>query len=205
MKILLDNGHGSDTKGKHSPDNPPSLREPEWARRCTAALKTALEAEGLDVIMVTPESTDTSLTTRVKRINDACSKFGTANCVLISVHNNAAGADGKWHDARGFSVYVSKNSSAKSKELAGIFTDLAKARGLTGNRAIPAGKYWTWPINQKSDIYILSASRCPAVLTENMFQDNRSDVDFLNSPVGMQELVRLHVDAIRKYVAKYGK
>lgn len=205
MKILIDNGHGSDTKGKHSPDNPPSLREPFWARRCTERLKAALETEGMEVIMVTPELTDTPLTKRVKRINDACAKYGTSDCVLISVHNNAAGSDGKWHDARGFSVYVSKNASVKSKELAATFTDMAKSRGLTGNRSIPSCMYWTWPLTKKADIYILSKSRCPAVLTENLFQDNQADVDFLNSEEGMKQLVKLHVDAIRKYIAKYGK
>ncbi|MDE6272910.1 MAG: N-acetylmuramoyl-L-alanine amidase [Muribaculaceae bacterium] len=203
MKILIDNGHGSDTKGKHSPDNPPSLREPVWARSCAARLKEALEAEGLKVIMITPEETDTPLTKRVARINEACAKYGVTNCVLVSIHNNAAGSDGKWHAARGFSVFVSKNASSKSKDLAAMFTDLAKERDLTGNRSIPTCKYWTWPLTKKADIYILSKSRCPAVLTENLFQDNFADIDFLNSEEGMQKLVELHVDALKKYVAKY--
>ena len=43
---------------------------------------------------------------------------------------------------------------------------------------------------------------CPAVLTENLFQDNRQDVDYLLSPAGKAAIVQLHFDGITKYLAK---
>ena len=41
---------------------------------------------------------------------------------------------------------------------------------------------------------------CPAVLTENMFQDNQDDVAFLKSEEGKEKIVDLHVNAIKKYL-----
>lgn len=116
----------------------------------------------------------------------------------MSVHNNAAG-NGKWGTAKGFSVFVSKNSSDNSKKCARFFTEEAIARNLIGNRSVPAEKYWTWSWTTK-DIGILKQSNCPAVLTENLFMDNKEDCDFLLSETGKNMIVDLHVAVIEKYV-----
>ena len=55
-------------------------------------------------------------------------------------------------------------------------------------------KYWP------QSLYVLGNTKCPAVLTENMFQDHKGDVDYLLSEAGMTELVDLHVDGITKYI-----
>ena len=197
MKILIDNGHGSNTKGKCSPDK--RLREYAWARDCAKRLLCALKEKGYDAELITPETWDVPLRTRVSRVNKICKASGAKNCVLVSIHNNAAGGDGKWHDACGFSVFVSKNASDNSKRLARCFTSEAMHRDLFGNRSVPTQKYWTWSWTKK-DIYILKETACPAVLTENMFQDHKCDVDYLLSEEGMTELVELHVAAITNYI-----
>ncbi len=137
MKILIDNGHGNDTKGKHSPDN--RLREYAWAREIAIRIVDKLKALGYDAQRLTPEEYDVSITKRVLRANEICKKYGTKNVLLVSVHNNAAG-NGSWDTAKGFSVFVSKNASTNSKKCAQIFTDEAIARKLMGNRSIPATK-----------------------------------------------------------------
>lgn len=195
--VLIDNGHGINTKGKHSPDY--RLREYAWTRIIAHKLKSELEKDGIHAILVTPETTDISLTERIRRVNAYCKRYGSRNCILVSIHNNACGADGKWHDAKGFSVFCSKNASAGSKRLAALFTDGALQRKLTGNRSVPAEKFWTWSWT-KSDIAILRRTKCPAVLTENLFQDNRLDVDYLLSEQGMAEIVQLHKDALEQYI-----
>jgi N-acetylmuramoyl-L-alanine amidase len=43
---------------------------------------------------------------------------------------------------------------------------------------------------------VLRNTWCPAVLTENLFQDNKEDVDFLLSDEGRQAIVDLHVRTI---------
>ena len=197
MKILIDNGHGSNNAGKCSPDK--RLREYAWARDCAKRLVAALKKKGYDAELITPEAWDVKLQTRVSRVNNICKAVGARNCLLVSIHNNAGGGDGKWHDACGWSVFVSKNATDNSKRLARLFTAEAVHCDLLGNRSVPAQKYWTWSWTSK-DIYILKSTNCPAVLTENMFQDHKGDVDYLLSEAGMTELVDLHVDGITKYI-----
>ena len=47
---------------------------------------------------------------------------------------------------------------------------------------------------------VLTGTRCAAVLTENMFQDNKSDVEWLLSDEGKRAIVRLHVEGIINYI-----
>ena len=197
MKIWIDNGHGANTPGKCSPDG--RLREYAWSRECAKRLVAALKKKGYDAELITPEASDVKLQTRVSRVNNICKAVGARNCLLVSIHNNASGCDGKWHDACGWSVFVSKIASENSKKLARMLTAEAMKRELMGNRSVPIQKYWTWSWTDK-DIFILEKTACPAVLTENMFQDHKGDVDFLLSEEGMTELVDLHVDGITKYV-----
>ena len=197
MKILIDNGHGDNTPFKCSPDG--RLREYAWSRECAKRLVAALKKKGYDAELITPEASDVKLQTRVSRVNNICKAVGARNCLLVSIHNNASGSDGKWHDACGWSVFVSKNASENSKKLARMLTAEAMKRELMGNRSVPLQKYWTWSWTN-NDIYILKNTACPAVLTENMFQDHKGDVDYLLSEEGMTELVDLHVDGITKYV-----
>ncbi len=42
----------------------------------------------------------------------------------------------------------------------------------------------------------------PAVLIENLFQDNKGEVDFLLSAEGREAIVSLHFDALKKYVSE---
>ena len=109
-KILIDNGHGVNTPGKCSPDR--SFLEYKYCREIAREVVARLVKLGYDAILVTPEETDISLSARVKRINSWCNKLGASNCLSISIHNNAAGGDGKWKTATGWSVYVSKNASS---------------------------------------------------------------------------------------------
>ena len=198
MKILIDNGHGSNTAGKCSPDK--RLREYAWSRDCAKRLVQALKQKGYDAELVTPEAWDVKLQTRVSRVNNICKAVGARNCLLVSIHNNAGGSDGKWDDACGWSVFVSKNASENSKKLARMLTVEAMKRELMGNRSVPLQKYWTWSWT-KNDIYILRETACPAVLTENMFEDHKGDVDYLLSESGMTELVDLHADGITQYIS----
>lgn len=194
IKVIIDNGHGDPplTGGKHSPDG--RLKEYYYCREIAQRVSRQLTLRGIDTILLVPEKTDTPLKERVRKANGWARKLGAGNVVLVSIHNDAAPGDGKWHSARGFSVRLSKNASEKSKRLARIFTDNATAMGLMGNRAVPKEKYWVQSLAMTRD------TACPAVLTENLFQDNREDVDFLLSEEGKQAITKLHVDSIIQYI-----
>lgn len=193
MKILIDNGHGIDTKGKHSPDG--NLREYAWAREIASRLVAELRKEGLDAERVVTEENDISLSERCRRVNAVCNKVGSKNVLLISIHINAAGSDGKWHNASGWCGYVAPNASTNSKRLAQLLYGEAERLNLKGNRSVPSCKYWV------GNFAIIRDTKCPAVLTENLFQDNKDDVDFLMSEKGKEAIVRLHKDGILKYIS----
>lgn len=190
MLVLIDNGHGKDTAGKRSPDG--RLREYAYAREIAARLEQALKERGIEAIRITPEENDISLAERCRRAN----RYGAYGVILVSIHCNAAGADGKWHDARGWSAYVSRNASKKSKELACRLIDAAETQGLKVRRYSQDEPYWT------QNLAICRDTNCPAVLTENLFQDNREDVDYLLSEKGKRTIVELHVEGIMAYLGK---
>lgn len=193
MIVLIDNGHGRETPGKRSPDG--RLREYAWAREIARRIAIALQREGIDARLLVSETTDIPLSVRTRRVNEVCKAEGARNVCLVSIHNNAAGADGRWHDARGFAVYVSNNAGQGSRRLAAEFYAGAKARGLTGNRATPPQGFW------QASLAMCRDTKCTAVLTENLFQDNREDVAFLLSNEGKTTIVDLHVNAILNYIA----
>lgn len=193
MKILIDNGHGVDTKGKCSPDG--RLREYIWAREVAVLIEQQLHTLGYDVERIVPEIKDISLKERCRRVNAICNKYGSKNCLLISVHINAAGADGKWHSATGWSGWVAPNASTNSKRLAQLLYAEAEKRGLRGNRAVPACKYWV------GNFAMVRDTKCPAVLTENLFQDNQQEAEWLQTDEGKKTIADLHVQAILKYIS----
>lgn len=197
MKILIDNGHGSDTAGKHSPDR--RLLEYKWAREVARMIADRLRNQGYDVERIVPEENDISLRERTRRVNAVCGKLGSKNVVLISVHINAAGSDGKWHNASGWCGYVAPNASSNSKRLAQILYGEAEKRNLKGNRSVPTVRYWV------GNFAIIRDTNCPAVLTENLFQDNEQEVDFLLSEEGKRIIADLHVEALKQYVKEVGK
>lgn len=188
---ILDNGHGVNTPGKCSPDK--TLLEYLWAREIVDRLIVELGHHNIKAIKLVPEAIDISLRERVKRANKIYKDNGK-KAILISIHCNAAGADGKWHTASGWSVFVAQNASAKSKRLAKCLYEQAEKNGLKGNRSVPKEKYWVQSLAMCRD------TNCPAVLTENMFQDNKNDVTFLLSEEGKEKIVQLHVNGILNYL-----
>ena len=49
---------------------------------------------------------------------------------------------------------------------------------------------------------MLNNTKCPAVLTENLFQDNKDDVNYLLSDEGKHAIIRLHVEGIINYLER---
>lgn len=189
--IILDNGHGENTFGKCSPDK--KLLEFQYTREIVAGIVEELTKLELQSIILVPERKDISLNERVKRANKIYTDSGK-RAILISVHCNAAGSDGKWHNARGFSVYISQNASNNSKRLAKDLYEAAEKLDLKGNRSVPKEKYWVQSLAMCRD------TNCPACLTENLFQDNEEDVKFLLSEKGRKAIIDLHVNGIINYL-----
>lgn len=192
MTILIDNGHGQETPGKQSPDG--QLKEWQYTRQIADLVVERLKAECLDARLLTPEDNDIALAERVRRANAICKKEGKRNCLVVSIHLNASGADGKWHTPNGWQVFVANNAGANSKYLAYKLYARAAAAGLRGNRAVPRERYWT------QNLAICRDTACPAVLTENLFQDNRHDCQWLLTEEGRDTIADIHVRGILDYI-----
>lgn len=192
MKILIDNGHGVDTAGKRSPDG--SLREYKYAREIAGRIVSELRKQGFDAERIVTEENDISLRERCQRVNAICNRLGTKNVILVSVHCNAAGNGSQWMNARGWSAHVSLNASTQSKAFARSLIKVAENEGLKVRKYAHQVPYW------KQNLAICRDTNCPAVLTENLFQDNKEDVAFLLSEAGKETIVSLHVKGIINYL-----
>lgn len=191
MKVILDNEHGRDTAGKRSPDG--RLREYAYTREMARRIAQDLKRQGIDVSLLVPEDTDVPLKERVERANRIYAETGK-QAILVSIHVNAAGNGSTWFSARGWSVFVDPAASQDSERLATSIAEAAGNIGLTVRRETGGRNYWV------SSFYICKHTNCPAVLTENLFQDNREDVDYLLSDAGKQAIVHLHVKGIIDYL-----
>lgn len=207
--ILIDTGHGVNTAGKCSPDalqgqkdSPFYFKEWEWTRKCARGIVAALCARGHDARLLVPEDRDIALTERVRRVNALCDELGKENVLLVSVHVNAApGSGSQWKTARGWSAFTTKGVTDADK-LAACLIDAAEdvfKAPLRVRRYSNADRYAR---DFEEDFYILRHTACPAVLTENFFQDNREDVAFLKSQEGLRLCVDVHVRGILDYIAE---
>ncbi len=109
MIILLDNGHGSNTPGKQSPDG--FFREYAYNRFLASEIHERLTALGIDSRFLVPEREDIPLPERCRRANTFCEHFGSDQVILLSIHVNAAGNGQQWMKARGSSCYTARGET----------------------------------------------------------------------------------------------
>ena len=192
MIALIDNGHGRETPGKRSPDG--RLREWLWTRETADILIAMLREKGIEARRIVPEERDVSIKGRCLRVNRVCAEAGKDNVLLVSLHLNAAGSGLDWREATGFTPWVAKSASDRSKRLARLLYGEAVRIGLRGNRWMPKDRYFT------ANFGILRGTLCPAVLTENLFMDNRDEAAFLTTAKGKETIAALHAEAIQAYV-----
>lgn len=204
--IILGTAHRMREPGKQSPDN--RLKECIYSREICSDVAAILKSYGLNVEIdyepldlpknlqssTVKQERNNELNMRVNFVNTLCKQVGAKNVLYVSIHINGSGKDNEWHNANGWQVSVSNKASEKSKKLAACIFDAAKKNGLKMRQPSATQKYWP------QNLFILNKTNCPAVLTENLFQDNRKDVDYLLSDIGRAAIVRLHVEGILKYI-----
>lgn len=195
--ILFDNGHGCDTAGKCSPDG--VLKEYAYTREIAKLVIQGLKDKGYECEAIVTEEYDVSLDERVRRVNEYCKKYGSSNVVLVSIHCNASGMGTRWMNARGVCVYTSKGET-KSDELATIFCEEAEKNFKEHNIR---KDYSDGDADWEANYAVLKKTKCPAILTENFFMDNKKDVLYLLSKKGKDAIVKTHIDAIVRYAEKY--
>lgn len=188
MLVILDNGHGKETKGKRSPVWPDGSQLLEWEfnRNIVSRVTTLMELAGLPCVKLVPEMSDVPLTERCRRANELYD-WNKGHCFLISVHANAGGGSG-------IEVYTSRRETRADAIAFEIFNQLDEEFG------------GEWPMradwadgdpDKEEDFYILSRTKCPAVLVELFFMDNEKDCRFIMSGEGRQRCASAIYKAIR--------
>ena len=196
MKILIDAGHGIDTPGKRSPDG--LFREYLWNRQVADLVLDKLLNAGIDAFLVVPETNDVPLRNRVNRVNSFCNRFGAPNVLLVSIHANAAGNGSVWMNAKGWSCYTSKGNT-KSDLVAECLYDAFEEdfpdRKIRKDMS-DGDRDW------EENFYVLAKSRCPAVLLENFFYDNKEECAWLLQEETKRRIASAAVKGIIKYIKK---
>ena len=196
MKILIDPGHGIDTPGKRSPDG--LFREYLWNRQVADLILEGLVSAGVDASLVVTETNDVTLRNRVNRINTICNRVGASNVLLVSVHANAAGNGSAWMNAKGWSCYTSRGKT-KSDQVAeclyDAFEEEFQDRKIRKDMS-DGDRDW------EENFYVLQKSKCPAVLLENFFYDNREECAWMLQEETKRRIASAAVKGIIKYIKK---
>ena len=194
MKILIDNGHGIQTKGKRSPDG--KFLEYAYTREIARQVVTELKNKGYDAELLVPEEDDIPLSERVRRTNAHCQASGKTNVILISIHVNAAGDGSKWMNATGWSCYTCKGQT-ESDRLADCLYKAAEQ--ILKNKVIRTDYTRDGDSDWEENFYILRHSLCPAVLVEQFFMDNKKDFAYLISDEGKRNLIDVIVSGLESF------
>ena len=196
MKVLIDPGHGIDTPGKRSPDG--LFREYLWNRQVADLILEGLVSAGVDASLVVTETNDVTLRNRVNRINTICNRVGASNVLLVSIHANAAGNGSAWMNAKGWSCYTSKGKT-KSDQVAECLYDAFEAefqdRKIRKDMS-DGDRDW------EENFYVLQKSKCPAVLLENFYYDNREECAWMLQEETKRRIASAAVKGIIKYIKK---
>lgn len=196
MKVLIDPGHGIDTPGKRSPDG--KFREYLWNRQVAELVLDELLNAGIDAFLVVTETNDVPLRNRVIRINSFCNRFGAPNVLLVSIHANAAGDGSAWMGAKGWSCYTTKGKT-ESDSLAECLYDAFEAefpeRKIRKDMS-DGDRDW------EEDFCVIKKSKCPAVLLENFFYDNREECAWLLLEGTKVRIADAIVAGLKKFLKK---
>lgn len=217
LTVILGTAHGKNVAGKRSPDG--IFEEWEYSREIVERLREELaeQDELVDVFVDIPAAEvplpqQAELTRRVRYVNQLCSIRGSQNCIYVSIHVDAA-SSGEWKNAGGWTAYTSPGRTlsdilatylyeAAEKHLSGYAAKMeeGKKKGLYGQNQKPFRKDTSdGDPDKEANFYVLVRTKCAAVLTENLFQDNKADVAFLQSEEGKKAIVDLHKEAILKF------
>lgn len=161
------------TPGKRSPDG--LFREAFYNREIARKIVATLQDCSYDAELLVPEDDDIPLSERARRVNTACLLYGKTNVILISIHANAAGDGTQWMNATGWSCYTCKGQTQSDKLADCLYH--AATKNFLGKRI--RTDYSDNDPDWEENFYILRHSLCPAVLTENFFMDNKSDLEYL--------------------------
>ena len=190
---LLDAGHGGMVNGAYvtAPkkmytfEDGYVIYEGVFNRLVTNEVAAILGMEGIDYRLVVTEQDDISLPERVIRANRWHDTL--KNCVYISLHANAGGG-------HGFEIYTSigqTDSDRLANEMFIAYKD--SFPDMTARADLQDGDY-----DKEANFYVLRQTKCPAMLIESGFMDDRGDAEWMMSKEGVKEIAAAIVKGIKR-------
>ena len=199
LVILIEPGHGKETPGKRSPNG--LLREYAWNRKTAKAAVEKLNSFGFNSVLLVPEENDVPLAKRVRRANEYCQKYGKENVIYVSVHVNAAGPGNQWMKARGWSVWTTPGQT-ESDKVANDLYEAAVQKFTPKNLNIRQQLFPDGDPDYEEYFYVLKNTKCPTVLIENFFMDNKEDYEYLMSDESIVDCSEVIVNGLVAYIQK---
>jgi N-acetylmuramoyl-L-alanine amidase len=199
--------------GKCSPDG--EFKEAIFSRELVKDLLPIMQSYGfislVDYPGLTPDGVNikayanswedqqrAELNFRVRKVNEVCKIYGKENVIYVSLHVNASG-NGQWMKASGWEIFTSPGQT-KSDVLA---TCMWNAANIYLNGESKMRSDWSDGDPDKEAAYmVLTKTKCPAVLVENLFMDNKEDLNILKSDIGFITLERIIIEGILNYWLK---
>ena len=199
--------------GKCSPDG--EFKEAIFSRELVKDLLPIMQSYGfislVDYTGLTPDGVNikayansledqqrAELNFRVRKVNEVCKIYGKENVIYVSLHVNASG-NGQWMKASGWEIFTSPGQT-KSDVLA---TCMWNAANIYLNGESKMRSDWSDGDPDKEAAYmVLTKTKCPAVLVENLFMDNKEDLNILKSDIGFITLERIIIEGILNYWLK---
>lgn len=156
ITVCIDPGHG----GKDPGCNTPKRLEKDDVLRLGLAMRTAMEAQGINVIMTREDDTFIPLDERCHIANKAKATY------YISVHRNIYASD----EVYGVEVWKSGNASDEASALADNLMSGLESAGIQRNRGVKEGSQ-----DGHGDYLVLRDTKMPSALLEMGFMQNKKD------------------------------
>lgn len=206
--VIIDAAHGANVPGKGSPYSlnkvQPHLefREYLWSREICCMLAAELEKIGLEVLFTVTGDDEPGILYRYMVANNHINQHPEMHHIFVSIHANAAGNGKKWCNARGWSAYTTPGQN-NSDKLAECLYETMEYCSRGTDIKIRKDKS-DGDSDYESNFAVLKGVKCPAVLTENLFQDNEDDVRLLLNPDIKKLIVQAHVLGICRFIGDMG-
>lgn len=180
VEVVIDAGHGAHDSGAVGS----GLLEKERALKLSHMLNEELRSSGVSTYMTRTTDVFVTLSGRAKLANDRGAK------VFISNHLNSA----ENPSALGYETFVLNRNDAKTNRL----QDLIHAEGM---RVLAPLGFRDRGI-RTSNLAVLRETHMPAVLTENGFISNASDMAHIRKDEVLRKLAQAYAKAICTYLGK---
>ena len=199
--------------GKCSPDG--KFLEARFSRELMESLVPTMQSYGFNTLVdypnLAPDGINikaypndweaqqrAELNFRVKKVNEICKIYGKDNVIYVSLHVNASG-NGQWMQARGWEVYTSPGKT-KSDILATCMWNAAK--NYLGDMTTIRSDWSDGDPDKEAKFFVLTKTKCPTVLVENLFMDNQEDLKLLTGDIGWMLVERTIIEGILNYWLK---